>query len=186
MEKIFYTDLAKYTTEQAVQKILATYYGKPNATVLRTKHGKPYVENGPFFSVTHTKDKLYIIVSDCPIGIDAESLSREPRYVATLQKFTTEEQAEIHSAKDFLRHWTAKESAVKYMGSTLAQDLKHLIYHNQQLTYKGEVFPAKLSFLTHEEHLLCVCGCIKLSYPVRRLHLYPGISCLGVRRNGVV
>ena len=158
MEKIFYTDTTKYTTEQAVRKILSEYYGTPNAEIVRTKHGKPYVVSGPFFSVSHTNNRTYIIVSDTPVGIDVEFLMREPRYAATLKRFALNEQAEIRSPQDFLLHWTAKESAIKYMGTTLALDLKHLTYTHEQLTYKGELFPAKLSFLTHEGYQLCVCS----------------------------
>jgi phosphopantetheinyl transferase len=92
------------------------------------------------------------------VGIDAEYLKREPRYTAILKRFALNEQAEIRSTQDFLIHWTAKESAVKYMGTTLALDLKHLTYTHEQLTYKGELFHAKLSFLTHEGYQLCVCS----------------------------
>ena len=125
---------------------------------MRSKNGKPYVENGPCFSVTHTKNRLYIAFSEEEIGLDAEDLSRVSNYAHIVKKFSPAEQAEITSAKDFLTHWVVKESAVKYMGGTLAVDLKYLDYANACLTYHQQVFPAKITLLQHESFILSVCG----------------------------
>ncbi len=158
MEKIFYADTTKYSSELALRKILSSHYGIANASILRTEHGKPYVENGPAFSVTHTRNRMYIIVDKDTIGIDSESISRLPFYDTIVKKFAEIEQAEITSAEEFLKHWVVKESAVKYLGSTLALDLKNFTYVNGKLTYKDEAFPATLSLLTHEDYLICICG----------------------------
>ncbi len=141
-----------------MKKIFSAYYGKQDAMILREKSGKPYVEGGPFFSVTHTQDRLYIAFSDEEIGLDAEHLSREPHYEAILKKFSPQERAEIHSAKEFLQHWVVKESAVKYLGGTLAVDLNRLCYVNDRLTYNQKNFPAKITLLQHEGFILSVCG----------------------------
>ena len=158
MEKIFYADKTEYSSVLALKKILSEYYGIENATILRTEHGKPYMENGPYFSVTHTKNRMYIIVAEQPIGIDSESRSRLPFYETIVNKFSEDEQREIQSPQEFLKHWVAKESAIKFLGSTLALDLKNFTYVDGKLTYKNEVFLAQLSFLTHEDYLLCICG----------------------------
>ena len=158
MGKIFYVDKSAFTTEAALKKIFSAYYGKQSITILRTKNGKPYVESGPYFSVTHTQDRLYIAFSDNEIGLDAEHLSRAPRYKPIVKKFPPDEQAEISCAEDFLRHWIVKESAVKYLGGTLAADLKLLAYTNGLLTYQQQSFPAKIALLQHEDYLLSVCS----------------------------
>ena len=158
MGKIFYVDKSTSTTEVALKKIFSKYYGKDNAVILRTKNGKPYVENGTYFSVTHTHDRLYIAFSDGEIGLDAEHLSRAPRYDAIVKKFSPDEQAEITSTVDFLTHWVVKESAIKYLGGTLATDLKRLDYTKGILTYNKQDFPAKITLLQHEAFLLSICG----------------------------
>ena len=158
MEKIFYTDKSAFTTEAALKKIFSAHYGNDNVTILRAEHGKPYVEGGPFFSVTHTQDRLYIAFSDKEIGLDAEHLSREPHYEPILKKFPPQERAEITSVKEFLQHWVVKERAVKYLGGTLATDLNGLCYANGCLHYNQQDFPAKITLLQHEDFILSVCG----------------------------
>ena len=159
MEKIFYADKSAYpVSEDGVKKILADYDGVQVPVILRNEHGKPYLENGPAFSVTHSKDRLYIAFSSETVGIDAEALSRNPFYTTIAAKFPEEEQAEILSAQDFLTHWVVKESAVKYMGSSLAQDLNHLAYIRGKLYYKGEIFPAKVRVFIHDGYVVSVCG----------------------------
>ena len=158
MGKIFYANKSGFTTEAALQNIFSTYYGKANVTILRTKNGKPYVESGPHFSVTHTQNRLYIAFSDEEIGLDAEHLLRETNYAPITKKFSKTEQAEITCATEFLQHWIVKESAVKHLGGTLAVDLKPLDYTNGHLTYHGQPFPAKITLLQHEDFILSVCG----------------------------
>ena len=163
MEKIFYADKSAFTTEAALKRILSVCYGRDSVEILRTEHGKPYVENGPHFSVTHTKNRLYIVFSDTEIGLDAESLSRTPYYETVVKKFSPAEQAEIDCAETFLKHWVVKESAVKYMGGTLALDLYKLDYANGCLFYDNAPFPAKIALHTHEEFILSVCGTAPLA-----------------------
>ncbi|MBO5736387.1 MAG: 4'-phosphopantetheinyl transferase superfamily protein [Clostridia bacterium] len=157
MGKIFYADKSAFTTEATLKKIFSTYCGKCDVSVLRTKNGKPYVEDGPYFSVTHSNDRLYIAFSDKEIGLDAENLSRTPHYPPIVKKFPPDEQAEITCTTDFLKHWVVKESAVKYLGGTLANDLKHLQYANGYLTHNEQPFPAKITLLQHKGYILSVC-----------------------------
>jgi phosphopantetheinyl transferase len=114
--------------------------------------------NGPYFSVTHTKKRLYIAFSDAEIGLDAESILRAPYYETIVQKFSPAEQAEIDCAEAFLKHWVVKESAVKYMGGTLAMDLYKLSYEGGQVFYDGKPFDVTINLLRHEEFILSVCG----------------------------
>ena len=158
MEKIFFADKSAFTTEAALKKIFSAYFGKADVEILRTKNGKPSVQNAPFFSVTHTQNRLYIAFSDEEIGLDAETLTRAPRYESIVKKFHPMEQAEISNAEDFLQHWVAKESAVKYLGGTIAHDLHKLCLAKGTLTYEVKVFPTKITFLQHENFLLAVCG----------------------------
>ena len=116
------------------------------------------MENGPFFSIAHTHNRLYIVVSDMEIGLDCEHRSRSPQYTSIIKKFPLIEQDEILSAETFLMHWVVKESAIKFLGGSIAHDLNKFCYHNQQLSYENKAFPARITLLNHEDYLLCVCG----------------------------
>lgn len=157
MEKIFYANKSAYVTESAIQKILSDFYGIQNAKVLRTEHGKPYVLSAPHFSVSHTDDFLFIAVCEEPIGIDAEKVSRNVHYQATLKRFPPNEQLEINGKADFLLHWTVKESVVKYLGSTLSKELKRLTYVKNELFIDGKPFPATLTVFNQQGHIITVC-----------------------------
>ena len=96
-------------------------------------------------------------VSDENVGIDAELLSREIDYVPILSKFSATEKAEIRSREDFLRHWTAKESVVKWLGGSLASDLKKIDYLEGMIFYAGLELPVRLSHFEREGHIVALC-----------------------------
>ena len=138
MEKIFYAERSKYpTSESAVKTILNKYFGYETADILRTDNGKPYLngEDGLFFSVSHTDDTLFIAFSDKNIGLDAEPKNRKV---------------------DFLKNFTAKESAVKFFGGKLAIDLKYLQVIGNEIIYKGNPLSATLSYPKAEEFIIAV------------------------------
>ena len=160
MEKIFYTDKRKYvTSEQAVKEILAKFFGFQNACISRTETGKPFLVGIPlFFSVSHTGNALFIAVSDRNVGLDAELLNRQTDYEKILKKFPEEERAVIRSQTDFLRFWTVKESAVKWLGGSLAHDLRYLRYIGGELFYKEVPLPVHITFPHFDGFTLAVCG----------------------------
>ena len=158
MDKIFYADNSVYTSYEALNKCLSDFFGIQNAKILRSKNGKPYLETGPHFSITHTNGRIYIAFSQETVGIDAESLTRRVDFTPIVKKFSDAERSEILSSEDFLRHWTVKESAVKFLGGTLAHDLKKLCFYQNRLTYENAIFPTTVTLLQHEGYILSVCG----------------------------
>ena len=158
MKTIFYTNSERYSSEIALKLLLMKFYGMDNPTILRAKNGKPYVENGPHFSITHTKDKLFIVFSERPIGIDAESLSRNVDFTPILKKFPTQERENITTLQDFLKHWVIKESAIKYLGTTLAQSLQKLTFANNRLYYQEKELSCIPQIFEFENHLVCICA----------------------------
>ncbi len=162
MEKIFYMDKSAYpSTTEAAQDILKSYFQIPDAKILRSESGKPYLDNSTariFFSPSHTKTGLFIAFSSENVGLDAEQIDREVHYSLLLKRFPFEERAEIISAQDFLRHWTAKESAVKWLGGTLSHDLKKIGFIKDVLSYDGLEIPVHLTFKELEGHLLAICS----------------------------
>ena len=160
MERIYYTDKRAFDkTDDAIRLILQRDYAIENACILRTENGKPYLENSPlFFSVSHTADTIFIAVARENVGIDAEKINRDVHLETIIKKFKNEERAEIRSKEDFLRHWIAKESAVKWLGGTLARDLYKLDYLDGKMRYGEIEMPVLFTFLRIDDTLLCVCG----------------------------
>ena len=148
MEKIFYTAKSAYpSTHCAVQKILSECFGVTNAEISRTENGKPFLKNCPlFFSVSHTQDNLFIAFSDTNVGIDAEPFNRTTDYLSIVKKFPMEERAEICSQEDFLHHWTAKESAIKWLGGKLSQNLFVLAFIDGVMKYGAIELPSPIFF----------------------------------------
>ena len=161
MEKIFYAERSAYpSSEIAIQKILREVFGVENAVISRTKTGKPYLADrlGIFFSVAHTDELLLIAFSDKELGIDAERLDRAVEYEPILKKFPLIEREEIRSCQDFLKSWVVKESAVKYLGSTLTKELKTLCFSKGKLLRNGAELPITLTVKSFRGHIVAICG----------------------------
>lgn len=143
----------------AISKAVSHALGISNVKIERNENGKPYLKELPYFlSVSHTGDKTFIALSDENVGIDAELCSRQCEYLPIIKKFSVEERAEIFNLNDFLAHWVVKESAVKWLGGTLAKDLYKLRYEKGELYY-GEIrLPVKIALLRFGEYLVGVCG----------------------------
>ena len=100
---------------------------------------------------------LFVAISDKNVGIDAENVLRKNVSPSLLKKFTLEERAEITSNIDFLRHWTAKESAIKYLGGTLAKDLKKLHFVQGKLRHEKADLNVMTTVFQLFEHIVTVC-----------------------------
>lgn len=141
-----------------VRKILSVHYGKKDVEIIKSEAGKPFLKSPPpFFSVAHTQALLFVVVSDANVGIDAELSSRKTDYALVLSRFPFAERAEIRDKADFLRHWTAKESAVKWLGGTLAADLKKLSYLNGRMFFRELPLPVHISHFEKEGHIIALC-----------------------------
>ena len=87
------------------------------------KNGKPYVENGPYFSISHCKTAIAVAIDDRPIGIDIESIRHadddliERTMNEEEKSQITNHKSQIESARAFTRLWTQKEAIVKLQGT---------------------------------------------------------------------
>ena len=87
---------------------------------LYNEHGKPYIEGGPFFSISHCKEAIAVALDDQPVGIDVESIRRfDPELVT--RTMNDSEQALIAASetpeRTFTRLWTQKEAVLKMEGT---------------------------------------------------------------------
>ncbi len=160
MEKIFYAEASAFPNSIcAVREILSKHFGVSDGKIVRTECGKPYLQDAALhFSISHTRERLFVAFSDENVGIDAEPLSRESNIPLLLKKFPAQERTEIQSKEDFFKHWTTKEAAVKWLGGTLAHDLQKLAFVNGRLLYGELELPVRVTHLLFEGHALSVCS----------------------------
>lgn len=96
----------------------------PSGEIKETKNKKPYLENGPYFNISHSGDFAVLAVcKTCDVGVDIE-LINEKKIDAI--KFTlSEDEKMINNVNDIFRMWSNKESIIKCMSSNL-NDIRRL------------------------------------------------------------
>lgn len=124
---------ANASAQGGLRRILSAYRNEaPQEIALqRTERGKPYVEEGPEFNLSHTRGQIFVVVSRSPIGLDVEAYDRPVRARELAEKFfhpdervlfatgSDEERREL-----FLRMWVCKEAIVKLSGDGITHGLK--------------------------------------------------------------
>jgi 4'-phosphopantetheinyl transferase len=102
---------------------------EPGALIVETSpDGKPFIANGPSFSITHSGDDILVAIApDGRVGIDVEEVY-EPRDLLGLARASFRydelgaivdlpEAARLHA---FFRVWTRKEALLKAIGCGLS------------------------------------------------------------------
>ena len=89
-----------------------------------TDRGKPYFLESPWhFSISHTKRRVFCVLSRQNVGIDAEETDRDinPRLAEKI--LSSGENAQFDAAEDkraaLLKFWVLKEAAAKLSGEGL-------------------------------------------------------------------
>lgn len=82
---------------------------------LYNEHGKPYLENGPYFSISHCKEGIAVAIDDQPIGIDIEHIRHADKDL--IDRVMNEEERVGMDDRKFTRLWTQKEAIVKAQGT---------------------------------------------------------------------
>lgn len=82
------------------------------------KLGKPYLPDGPHFSLSHSGKMVVLLVDEHEAGVDVEQIVPYCKAVAR-RVFSPHEQAWLHmqtNEEAFFRLWTGKESIMKALG----------------------------------------------------------------------
>lgn len=157
MLEIFYTKKPVHS-DAFIAKILRTYYNMPNAEIRKSIHGKPYLVKGKLcFNLTHSKGLTALAVGKHEIGFDCESLAGKPR-PAVLAKFSDRERSEIVTVQDFYRHWTARESYIKYLGEQLAALWRKVEFYKGCIYLRGEKADVPVLQFETENYAFSICG----------------------------
>ena len=78
------------------------------------EHGKPYIPDGPYFSISHCKEGIAVAIDDQPIGIDIEGIRHADEEL--IARVMNEEERVEMDDRMFTRLWTQKEAIVKAEG----------------------------------------------------------------------
>ena len=121
-------DLAGKTGHEAGRELLAALYrratGEPLPPIAVGDRGKPYFPDSDWhFSISHTKKHVFCALARCPIGIDAEEVTRKIDLRLADKILSVAERAEFDAAGDqnkaLLTFWVLKEAAAKRTGDGL-------------------------------------------------------------------
>ena len=126
--KIGCSPLQGRSGHDAGRALLAQMYqehtGTPMPEILVAQRGKPYFAEGNLhFSISHTKNHVFCVLSTAPVGIDAEELDRPVDLRLADKILSPTEKAQYDAAPDkrlaLLRFWVLKEAAAKCTGEGL-------------------------------------------------------------------
>lgn len=141
-------------------KVLARDHHCENVEIMYTDQGKPYLPEGPYISISHSRGYVGVAVADHEIGLDLEVVRPYPDKLP-MRIFSPEELSWFRSRQetkaDFFTFWTLKESYYKFLGSGLRG------FPNGTEFYKDRAWHLRdcsLNFTVLEEKnlLIALCG----------------------------
>jgi 4'-phosphopantetheinyl transferase len=112
----------------AVRLLLAKLLPTNAIQLMYDQHGKPYLQNGPYLSISHSHDMVAVIVNyRQATGIDIERYSEKVKRIETRFLNETEQQMidRHHEIDHLLVCWGGKEALYKAYGK------KELIFKRQ-------------------------------------------------------
>lgn len=114
--------------------VLAYYSGSSIASlkIRRAPLGKPYLEGGPCFNLSHSAGATAIAISYEDVGIDIEHPRRQTssrdlarKYFTFSENFLLSRCPDSQVGRLFLRHWVSKEAITKLEGVGIYRGLRH-------------------------------------------------------------
>lgn len=120
-----YTAIEPGDGHKAGRALLAQLYreqtGGDLPGIAVAESGKPYFADCPLhFSISHTKRHAFCVLSDRPVGIDAEEQDREINLRLSEKILSPKEKARWEKAEDkraaLLKLWVLKEAGAKCSG----------------------------------------------------------------------
>lgn len=107
-----------------LQRLWAQHIGGLLPEIAVTDRGKPYfLDSDWHFSISHTKRRVFCVLSRLNVGIDAEEADRDIHLRLAEKILSPGEKAQFDRAEDqraaLLRFWVLKEAAAKLSGEGL-------------------------------------------------------------------
>lgn len=119
----------------------------------RNEYGKPYLENGPYFSISHCKRAIAVILCEQEAGIDIESIRKadEALVERTMNRAEQQQIAESASRDEaFTSLWTRKEAVLKMRGTGIVDDL------HEVLTTPSDDYTLETNFRTDKGYIYSI------------------------------
>lgn len=116
----FYYSFSK--TSKELLEIALKEEGITSYKILKSKNGKPYLENSNiFYNISHKNKMVGLIISNSEVGLDIEYIDTENIKRESILKyfFTEKERESITNNEELLTLWTKKESYIKLNGGML-------------------------------------------------------------------
>jgi len=116
------------TGHEAGRQLLRQLYrqetGEDLPSILITPRGKPYFDSSPWhFSISHTRNHAFCVLSRNNVGIDAEETDRKINLRLADKILSPAERQQFDAAPDkekaLLTFWVLKEAAAKRSGEGL-------------------------------------------------------------------
>lgn len=124
MRKLCHARLEGRSGHEAGLALLEQALGRPLPEIVVEPRGKPrFADGSAEFSITHTKHHVFCVLSDRPVGIDAEELERQVNPRLAEKILSPGELERYRTAPDpnraLLALWVLKEAAAKCTGEGL-------------------------------------------------------------------
>lgn len=136
----------------------------PPLEITCSEAGKPALQDGPAFSLSHSGERVLCALSDEAVGADLQQL--KPYNPALARRFFSKEEAvwlEEQRERDlaFSLLWSLKESYVKFLGSGIAET--HLDSFTVRVLPDGRAWidgsSVKLWYAVCGGYVMAVCSC---------------------------
>jgi len=119
------------------------------------EHEKPFLKNYPtlFFSISHCKTAVAVALSDSPLGIDIEDVTRYKENLAAYVSNDLELKiinGNEHPEEPFIRLWTQKEAVFKYDGTGITDNIKNILEDTDCQIYTKKLDGKFISIATQE------------------------------------
>lgn len=110
--------------EQDLIKFVKEVSGTEEFTYIKEKSGKPKIlkPEGWYFNITHKKEIGFFVLTNVPIGVDIEEISKKRNYIDIAKEFyTTSEYNFILKTEPyyFYHIWSRKEAYLKQRGESV-------------------------------------------------------------------
>ena len=94
----------------------------PQENISKTKSGKPYFKNGPYFNVSHSGEYVVLVIHDSrEVGVDIERINDSK--VDAIKYVLPDKEKSVFDTNTLFLLWSNKESLIKCL-STGIQDIK--------------------------------------------------------------
>ncbi|MBR2090152.1 MAG: 4'-phosphopantetheinyl transferase superfamily protein [Fibrobacter sp.] len=96
------------------------------------RYGKPSIQGHPeiHFNISHCSEAVICVLSECPVGVDIESLLEYEESLMTYTMNEYEKNIILNSSRpdmEFIRFWTMKEAVLKCEGEGLLDNIKSVL-----------------------------------------------------------